>query len=143
MAVATSYMLNSETLKIPIPQKGQEERTLDPAIPAKWNQSTKLDDSGAVWDLIGRLEKTSNVLAFDISMTAESSDGRQNIEYSGALEEGYGATAIESVAKKLQEIVGGGSLRMTLGSLSFPTGQALLDWLKDLNQPFDLSNVTQ
>lgn len=143
MAVASGYTLNSETIRVPIPQRGEEERSLDPAIPAKWNQSTKLDDSGAVWDLIGQLEKTTNVLAFDISLTAESGDGLQNIEYSGALDAGYGAAAIKSVAEKLQEIVGGGSLRMTIGSMSFPTGQALLDWLKAIHQPFDLSKVTQ
>lgn len=143
MAVSTSYTINSETLRIPIPQKGEEERTLDPAIPAKWNQQTKIDDSGAVWDLIGRLEKAGNVLAFDISITAESSDGAQNVEYSGALDGGYGAAAIKSVAEKLQEIVGGGGLRMTIGSFSFPTGQALLDWLKAIHQPFDLAKVTQ
>ncbi len=143
MAVSASYTLNSETLRIPIPQKGEEERTLDPTIPAKWNQQTKIDDPGAVWDLIGRLEKAGNVLAFDISLTAESSDGAQNVEYSGALDGGYGAAAIKSVAEKLQEIVGGGSLRMTIGSFSFPTGQALLDWLKATHQPFDLAKVIQ
>jgi len=143
MAVASGYTLNSETLRVPIPQKGEEERSLDPAIPAKWNQCTKLDDSGAVWDLIGRLEKAGNVLAFDISLVAESSDGLQNVEYSGALEDGYGAAALRSVAEKLQELVGGSSLRMTVGTLSFPTGQALLDWLKAANQPFDLAKVTQ
>ena len=143
MAVSASYTLNSETLRIPIPQKGEEERTLDPTIPAKWNQQTKIDDPGAVWDLIGRLEKAGNVLAFDISLTAESSDGAQNVEYSGALDGGYGAAAIKSVAEKLQEIVGGGSLRMIIGSFSFPTGQALLDWLKATHQPFDLAKVIQ
>jgi hypothetical protein len=143
MAVSSAYSLNSETVRVPIPQKGQEDRSLDPAIPAKWNQSTKLDDPGAVWDLIGRLEKTSNVMAFDISLTAESVDGAQNVEYSGALDAGYGAAALKGVAEKLQEIVGGGSLRMTIGSLSFPTGQSLLDWLKAIQQPFDIAKVTQ
>lgn len=32
---------------------------------------------------------------------------------------------------------------MTIGSLGFPTGQALLDWLKATNQPFNLAKVTQ
>ena len=143
MAVSSAYDLNSETIRIPIPQKGQEERTLDPAIPARWNQQTKLDDSGAVWDFIQRLEKAAGVSAYDISLTAESSDGQQNVEYSGALEGGYDAAALKSVAEKLQEIVSGGSLRMTIGSLGFPTGQALLDWLKATNQPFNLAKVSQ
>jgi hypothetical protein len=143
MAVSAAYSLNSEIVRIQIPQKGQEDRSLDPAIPAKWNQSTKLDDSGAVWDFIGRLEKSGSLLAFDISLTAESSDGAQNVEYSGALDAGYGAAALKDVAEKLQEIVGGGSLRMTIGSLNFPTGQTLLDWLKASHQPFDITKVTQ
>lgn len=143
MAVSSTYTLNSETLRIPIPQKGEETRSIDPAIPAKWNQTTKFDDSAAVWDLIGQLEKTANIFAFDISLTAESADGAQNMEYSGAIEAGYGGAALKDLAAKLQEIVGGGSLRMTIGCLSFTTGQALLDWLKSLNIPFDPTKVTQ
>ena len=143
MAVASGYDLNSEIVRIPIPQRGQEERTLDPALPARWTQQTKLDDPGAVWDFIQRLEKATGVSAYDISLTAESSDGQQNIEYSGALDGGYQAAALKSVADKLQEIVTGGSLRMAVGSLGFPTGQALLDWLKATNQPFNLAKVIQ
>jgi hypothetical protein len=112
-------------------------------IPARWNQQTKLDDSGAVWDFIPRMEKAIGVTAYDISLTAESSDGQQNVEYSGALDGGYDAVALKAVAEKLQEIVSGGSLRMVVGSLGFSTGQALLDWLKITNQPFNLSKVTQ
>jgi hypothetical protein len=143
MAVASAYGLNSETIRLPIPQRGQEEHALDPAIPARWNQQTKLDDSGAVWDFIQRLEKATGVGAHDISLTAESSDGQQNVEYSGALDGGYDAAALKSVADKLQEIVSGGSLRMTIGSLGFPTGQTLLDWLKATNQSFNLAKVSQ
>ena len=143
MAVSSSYDLNSETIRIQIPQKGKEDRTLDPAIPARWNQQTKLDDSGVVWDFLQRLENAAGVTAYDISLTAESGDGRQNVEYSGALDGGYNAAALKSVAEKLQEIVGGGSLRMAIGSLGFPTGQALLDWLKATQQPFNLAKVTQ
>lgn len=143
MAVVPAYDLNSETIRIQIPQKGQEERTLDPAIPARWTQQTKLDDSGTVWDFIQRLGNAAGVNAYDIRLTAESLDGQQNVEYSGALEGGYDATALKSVAEKLQEIVNGGSLRMTIGSLGFPTGQGLLDWLKATKQPFNLAKVTQ
>lgn len=143
MAVATAYDLNSETIRIPIPQKGQEERSLDPTLPARWMQQTKLDDSTAVWEWMQRLENAAGVRAFDISLTAESSDRLQNVEYSGTLGAGYDAAAVKAVAEKLQDIVGSGSLRMTVGSLHFPTGQALLDWLKATNQPFNLAKVIQ
>jgi hypothetical protein len=143
MAVATVYGLNSEAIRIAIPQKGQEERTLDPTIPARWNQQTKLDDSGVVWDFIQRLEKAAGVNCYDIRLTGESSDGLQNVEYSGALDGGYDALALKSIAEKLQGIVSGGSMRMAIGSLGFPTGQTLLDWLKATNQTFNLAKISQ
>jgi hypothetical protein len=142
MAVSTGYDLNSEPIRIAIPQKGQERPPVDPVLPARWTQHTKLDDPGAVWNFIKRLELAAGVNAYDISLTAESGDGQQNVEYSGALD-GYAAGAVKSIADKLQEIVGGGSLRMTIGSLGFPTGQALLDWLKANNQAFDAAKVSQ
>jgi hypothetical protein len=143
MAVASAYDLSSETIRIQIPQRGQEERTLDPTIPARWNRQTKLDDAGAVWDFIQRLESAPGARSYDIGLTAESSDGQQNVEYSGALDGGYDAAGLKSIASKLQEIVSGGNLRMTVGSLGFTTGQGLLDWLKATNQPFDSTKVAQ
>ena len=144
MAVASEYDLSSETIRITIPQKGGAERPpVDLTHPARWTQQTKLDDASAVWDIIGRLELAVGVIAHDISLTAESTDGQQNVEYSGALDSGYDAPAIKSVAQKLQEIVSDGGLRMTVGSLAFPTGQALLDWLKATNQPFNVAKVSQ
>lgn len=143
MAVASAYNLNSEIVRIPIPQKGKADPSLDLTAPARWNQLTKLDDSGSVWDLIQRLEKSAGVIAYDIGLTAESADRQQSVDYSGALEGGYDAVALKSVAEKLQEIVTAGSLRMTVGSFGFPAGQGLLDWLKATNQPFDVAKVRQ
>jgi len=143
MAVASAYDLCSETIRIPIPQGGADVvPTIDLTIPARWNQQTRLDDSGAVWDFIQRLGQTG-VTVYDISLTAESSDGQQNIEYSGALDGGYDSLTLGSVVEKLQEVVGSGSLRMTVGSIGFPSGQALLDWLRASNQPFNLARVVQ
>ena len=149
--MATDYGLNSETIRIPIPQKGQDARPpIDLAAPARWNQQTKLDDAGAVWDFLQRLEAATGLTAHDISLTAESADGQQNVEYSGALEGGYAAAAVKTVAERLQEIVSQaafgnpvGSLRMSVGSLAFPSGQALLDWLRATNQPFNAAKVVQ
>ena len=143
MAVASAFNLNSESVRIQIPQKGTTDPSLDLTAPARWNQQTKLDDPGEVWDFIQRFENSAGVVAYDIGLTAESGDRQQSVDYSGTLDGGYDAAMLKSVAEKLQEIATGGSLRMTVGSLGFPTGQALLDWLKATNQPFDLSKVTQ
>lgn len=144
MATASEYGLSSETIRITIPQQGAAERpSIDLIAPARWTQQTKLDDATAVWDTIGRLEKTGTVMAHDISLTAESADGQQNVEYSGALEGGYDASAVKAIAQKLQDIVTDGSLRMAIGSLAFPSGQALLDWLKATNQAFNAAKVRQ
>jgi len=144
IAVSPEYELNSETIRIPIPQRGEETRPqIDLSKPARWVQQTKLDDPAAVWDFILRLEKSVNVTAFDISVMAESSDGEQNVDYSGSLQRGYEGEAVKALAEKLQELVSGGSLRMSIGSLGFANGQQLLDWLKATNQPFNAAKVTQ
>lgn len=115
MAVCAEYELNSEIIRIAIPQRGDEARPLiDATKPARWQQLTKLDDPGAVWDIIQRLEKTAAVRAYDISLTAESADGEQNVDYSGSMQAGYDAVAIKTLAEKLQELVSDGSVRMTI-----------------------------
>lgn len=144
MAVCSEYELNSEIISIPIPQRGEEPRPLiDASKAARWNQQAKLDDSGAVWDIIQKLEKANAACAYDIGITAESADGEQNVDYSGSLQSGYNALALKSLAEKLQELVVDGSIRMTIGSLGFETGQDLLDWLKSANQQFDAAKVSQ
>jgi hypothetical protein len=143
IAGAVELGLYSEVLSVPIPQPGGDGPKLDPTKPARWTQRTKLDDAGAVWDFIQRLDEGATVIAYDLQLTAESNDGLQHVEYSGALEGGYTASVMRAAADKLQEVVGAGALRMTVGSLGFVTGQTLLDWLKATNQPFDASKVQQ
>lgn len=127
IAVAGAFGLSSEVLRIPIPQPGGDGPRLDATRPARWTQRAKLDDAGAVWDFIQRLDEAATVIAHDLQLSAESGDGLQHVEYSGALDSGYTAASLKQAADKLQDIVGPGALRMTVGSLAFPTGQALLD----------------
>jgi hypothetical protein len=142
IAVCSAFNLSSETLRITIPQAGTGPQ-IDPNRPARWAQQTKLDDAGEVWDFLQRLGRATGVVAHDISLTAESADGCQNIDYAGTLEAGYDAAAAQQLAKQLQAIVSEGVLRMTVGSLAFPTGQALLDWLRETNQTFNPAKVRQ
>ena len=143
IAVAADYGANSEIIRIAIPQPGKEEPSLDVRLPARWNSRVRLDDAGAVWNFIQRLDEAGNIVAYDVGLTAESEDGLQHVEYSGAVDSGYNSASIKAAADKLQEVVGAGALRMSVGSLGFPTGQALLDWLKASNQSFDTSKVKQ
>jgi hypothetical protein len=144
MAVCTEYTLNSETVRIAVPKRGEAPLPLiDLKKPARWSVLTRLDDVGAVWDVTRRMESAKGVLAYDISITAESSDGEQNVDYAGSMQPGYDALALKALAEELQEVVTDGSLRMTIGSLGFSTGQELLDWLRSTNQQFNLAKVSQ
>jgi hypothetical protein len=143
VAEFTDYDLYSETVRIPIAQGGGGRPPIDVAAPARWAQQAKFDDAGQVWDFIQRLDLAPTVRAFDIFLTVGSGDGHQIIEYSGSLEAGYDAIAIKTITERLQEIVTASNLRMTVGSLSFPTGQALLDWLHAADQAFDATKVRQ
>lgn len=143
VATASAFGISSEVIRIAIPQAGAEGPRLDPVKPARWTQRAKLDDTGAVWDFIQRLDEAMTVVAYDVELTAESADGLQHVEYSGAVDDGYASETLKSNADKLQDIVGSGSLRMSVGSIGFSTGQALLDWLKATGQPFDMDKVRQ
>lgn len=143
MAVAPTYDLSSEIIRVQIPQAGGTDPGIERDRPARWNQQNRLDDAGAVWDFIKRLEKAADVTAYNISLTVESVDGQQTLDYAGSVETGYDALALGDLTDKLQEVVGSGNLRMMVGSLGFPTGQALLDWLKANGLQFNQSKVSQ
>ena len=143
MAIAQQYDINSEIVRVPIPQKGKEERAIEPTLPARWTDQTRLDDAGAVWNFLTELQKIPGAIAHAVSLTAESAGGHQILEYNGADDAGYPPEALRTVAQKLQEIVGGDTLRMSIGQIEFPTGQALLDFLKAISKPFDQHKVRQ
>ncbi len=142
-AHAAAYALSSAQVTVPIPQRGDTERRVDPLKPTIWRGATRFDDATAVWDFLRRLEANPTVKAHDLNLTAESTDGRQHVEYVGSLENGYAAAALKSVADSLQILSGPGSLRLTAGSLRFTTGQGLLDWLRATNQPVDMGKISQ
>jgi hypothetical protein len=132
----------SETSRIAIPQGDEESQSIDLAKPCRWNKANKRDDTAGVWDLIARLEQASAITSFNIGLVAESADGFQIVDYSGALESGYAALALKDLATRLQDIAGtGAKLRITIGTLAFPTGQALLDWLRAVNEAFDANHI--
>lgn len=143
VAQAPAYSLTSQHIVQDIPKRGEEARTIDATRPARLQKLSKLDDSGSVWDLITRLEQTSGVVAYDVQLSATSSNGEQIVDYTGSLASGYGGAELKAVATKLQDIVQDGSLRMEIGELGFPTGQALIDWLNAAKEPFNLSYVSQ
>jgi len=143
VAQARTYSLTSEGIVLEIPKRGEEARTIDATRPARWQKVCKLDDSGAVWDLITRLEQNPGVLVYDIHITAQSSKGEQVVEYTGSLANGYGGVELKTVAGKLQDIVEDGTLRMEIVNFGFPTGQALIDWLNATKEPFNLNYVSQ
>ncbi len=143
MAVASVYGLNSEPLSIPIPQKGEETRSIDPQRPATLKLAQKFDDSTAVWNLIEQLGKTPGVRVNDLTLTAESASGQQHVEFIGAVDAGYDAAQLKALAEQLAELVGDGSLRLSVPTFHFATGQGLLDWLKARKLPFQQNQITQ
>ena len=144
MAVAQAELfgLQSEPIRIPIPKRGETPQ-LNQNQPARWNKQHKFDESGRVWNFIDTLANADAVKVFDINLTAQNKDGSQLIDFNGSLTEGYNAELLKEIAESLQTLVGADSLRLSLGSLGFPTGQALLDWVQNTKQAYDFSEVVQ
>jgi len=144
VAISPDYGVSSDVVTIQIQQSGRPAGPpIELARPARWTQPTRLDDSTATWDFIRNLEGSTGAVASDLGITAESADGNHVLDFSGARDEGYDAAAVKSYADQLQEIVGDGSVRMSVGAIQFTTGQALLDWLRTSNQQFNAARVVQ
>jgi hypothetical protein len=144
MAFSERYPeIRSEMLTVQIPVRGNTGPRLDLKLPARWKQTTRLDDTGAVWDFLARLAQQPEMRAYDISIALESDAGGQLLDFTGSLAEGYDAPGLKNVVDQLQLILPQASLRMTVGSLLFATGQELLDWLKVSQQAFDAAKVQQ
>ena len=143
MAVADAYDLSSEPVRVQIPQKGEEARVVDPAIPAKYRLQQRLDDTGAVWNFVEQMGENPGMRVNEISLTAESADGLQHVEFIGSPDSGYDAQELRSLADQLVLLAGEGSLRMQVSSLSFATGQSLLDWLRARKMPVEQQRVVQ
>lgn len=144
MATSSEYGVSSEAITIPIAAAGTNSAPLvNVTAPARWTQATKLDDSTATWDFIRRLESATGVSVFDIFVSSENVDGTHVIEFTGARDTGYDGASMKELVDSLQNIAAGGSLRLTVGAISFPAGQALLDWLKATGQSFVAAKVVQ
>lgn len=144
MAKSSEYGVSSDAITIQIAATGEGAAPLvNPTAPAKWTQSTKLDDSTSTWDFIRRLEAAAGVSVFDILVSSENEDGTHVVEFTGASDTGYGGAALKEFVDALQRIAAGGSLRLTVGAMGFPTGQGLLDWLKAAGQSFVAAKVVQ
>lgn len=143
MAVADAYDLSSEPVRAQIPQKGEEARVVDPAIPAKYRLQQRLDDTGAVWNFVEQMGENPGMRVNEISLTAESADGLQHVEFIGSPDSGYDEKELRSLADQLVLLAGEGSLRMQVSSLNFATGQSLLDWLRARKMPVEQHRVVQ
>ena len=141
IATCAAFNLTSTQSNIPIPEIGKKKPKIILTLPARLKKKLKLDDSASVWKFIGKLEQLPNVNANDISVNLESSDGKETIDYIGS--RSFEGASLKETVEKLQTMVGSGGLRMAVGSLDFPTGQGLLDWLKVAEMPFEPNYVEQ
>ncbi len=144
MATSSEYGVSSEAITVQIAAAGTNPAPLvNVTAPARWTQATKLDDSTSTWDFIRRLESVTGVSVFDILVSSENEDGTHVIEFTGARDTGYDGVSMREMVDALQNIATGGSLRLAVGAISFPTGQILLDWLKATGQSFVAAKVVQ
>ncbi|MSR33175.1 MAG: ATP-binding protein [Gemmataceae bacterium] len=143
LAVASfpAFNLSSASSTIPISKRDDKKPKINPDLPARWKKSIKLDDSASVWKFLGKLDQAPLITTNSIKATLESGDNYQTLDYMGA--QTFNGALLKETMEKLQALIGGGAVRMTVGGLAFPTGQDLLDWLKAAEIPFDLNSVEQ
>lgn len=143
VAVASQHDNNSEIITVNIPTEAGGGPRIRPDVPARWTATTRLDDSGAVWDFIEKLRPFLGATATDITITLLSEDGLRSLDYADSIQDGYNADSLKSLVEKIQTVFPGEKLRMIVGSILFLTGQSLLDWLQATRQQFRFENIRQ
>jgi hypothetical protein len=143
VAVALQHDNNSEIITVNIPTEAGGGPKIRLDVPARWTATTRLDDSGAVWEFIEKLRPFLGATATDITITLLSEDGLRSLDYADSIQDGYNADSLKSLVEKIQTVFPGEKLRMIVGSILFLTGQSLLDWLQATRQQFRFENIRQ
>jgi hypothetical protein len=143
VAVALQHDNNSEIITVNIPTEAGGGPRIRLDVPARWTATTRLDDSGAVWEFIEKLRPFLGATATDITITLLSEDGLRSLDYADSIQDGYNADSLKSLVEKIQTVFPGEKLRMIVGSILFLTGQSLLDWLQATRQQFRFENIRQ
>jgi len=139
LAQAAEAGVTSELLRVDVPPVTEKWR-LDPAKPATWRKTRKLDATNEVFTFLDQVIRRSARLG---GMRVVAAKDRRWAELSLDEATFLGGEVVRDEVTRLRDLIGGASVTLEVSALDLPAGQNLLDLVTDLKETLQQAEVQQ
>ncbi|WP_431064813.1 DUF499 domain-containing protein [Methylotuvimicrobium sp.] len=142
-AIASKDGIRSRLEKIDMDQYREQKIIIEPTKPLTWNtRNLRSLSAKAAFDFIDRLikfEGTAQGLIIDVFANDETA----SINYSAEGSAKYSGENIKSILEKLQGVMKGSQVSISIEEVKFQRGQQLIDWLAEIGRQLQPGEVRQ
>lgn len=139
VAAAEKQGISSDTKTIRVPEKAGGAVEIDRSLPVLWKKRLKKQSTAEVFDWVKYLDKYQ----FKVSEVALAINGGNWIAIETDAQLQFSPDQISNMLAFLQELLQEGELTLEAGKLHFPTGQQLLDYIRDVKETFQNDEIEQ
>jgi hypothetical protein len=140
-AYAEKDGIESKVLELPVDWSDSGGVKVDPIKPAAWNRHDEIKTTQDTYKLLDRLEKVKAEAKVEQVTIQGDKDLWVQLTLSDKIR--LDAGKLKSIIEAMRALVGGGQIDVSVGSLHFPTGQDLLDWVADSKTELKAGEVDQ
>ena len=143
LAYAERDGIESEIERIPINWERPEEVKVDPAVPALWKRRQQTESTKESYEFLERAKKY-HARAAGLTITIGGEGGvKEWIELTTYEDKQVAPHLIEECLQSLRKIQTEGQVKMEAKSLSFDSGQDLLDWVEEIRSELRPGEISQ
>lgn len=142
-AIATKDGIHSRLEKIDMDQYRDNKVVIEPAKPLTWNTRDQGNLSAkAAFDFIERLIKFEGTMQ-GVIIDVFANDESASLTYSAEGSTKYTGEEIKTLLEKLQGVMKGSQVSISVEEVKFQRGQQLIDWLAQMNRQLQPGEVRQ
>lgn len=142
-AIATKEGIQSHVEKIDMEQYRQKKVVIEATKPLIWKTEFQGTLSAkAVFDFIERLIKYEGI-AQGIIIDVFANDDSASVSYSAEEIAKFTGEQVKSILEKLQAIMNGSQVSLSVEQVKFEKGQQLIDWLAEIGRQVQPGQISQ
>ena len=142
-AIAIKEGIQSGIERIDMEQYRQKKVVIEPLNSLTWKtQSQGTMSAKAVFDFIERLIKYEGV-AHGIIIDVFANDDSASVSYSAEATARFSGEQIKKILEKLQAVMEGSQVSLSVEQVKFEKGQQLIDWLAEIGRQVQPGEIAQ
>ena len=142
-AIASKDGIKSRLEKIDMDQYREKKVVIEPTKPLTWNtRNLRSLSAKAAFDFIERLIKFEGI-AQGVIIDVFANDESASINYSAEGSAKYSGEDIKAILEKLQGVMKGSQVSISVEEVKFQRGQQLIDWLAEIGRQLQPGEVRQ